>query len=53
LSPHQSSYARGIGERVSLSAAQTIVDLLHGKKPQHVLNPEVFDSSQLRAALNP
>ena len=53
LSPHQSSYARGIGERVSLSAAQTIVDLLHGKKPQNVLNPEVFDSSQLRAALNP
>jgi D-3-phosphoglycerate dehydrogenase / 2-oxoglutarate reductase len=53
LSPHQSSYARGTGERVSLSAAQAIVDLLHGKKPQNVLNPEVFDSSQLRAALNP
>jgi phosphoglycerate dehydrogenase-like enzyme len=50
LSPHQSSYARGTGERVSLSAAQAIVDLMTGKKPQNVLNPEVFGSTQLRAA---
>ncbi len=53
LSPHQSSYARGTGERVSLAAAQAIVDLMHGKKPQNVLNPEVFGSTQLRAAVNP
>jgi phosphoglycerate dehydrogenase-like enzyme len=49
LSPHQSSYARGTGERVSLSAAQAIVDLMQGKKPQNVLNPEVFGSAQFRA----
>ena len=53
LSPHQSSYARDTGERVSLSAAQAIVDLMNGKKPQNVLNPEVFDSTQLRAAMEP
>jgi phosphoglycerate dehydrogenase-like enzyme len=53
LSPHQSSYARGTGERVSLSAAQAIVDLMNGKKPQNVLNPEVFGSAKLRAALVP
>jgi len=53
LSPHQSSYARGTGERVSLAAAQSIVDLMHGKKPQNVLNPEVFASAQLRASLKP
>jgi len=53
LSPHQSSYARGTGERVSLSAAQAIVDLMNGKKPRNVLNPEVFDSAPLRAALAP
>jgi phosphoglycerate dehydrogenase-like enzyme len=53
LSPHQSSYARGTGERVSLSAAQAIVDLMQGKKPQNVLNPEVFGSPQLRAAIEP
>jgi len=51
LSPHQSSYARGTGERVSLSAAQAIVDLMNGKKPQHVLNPEVFSSAQLRTGV--
>ena len=51
LSPHQSSYARGTGERVSLSAARAIVDLMNGKKPQNVLNPEVFNSPQLRATI--
>jgi len=51
LSPHQSSYARGTGERVSLTAAQAIVDLMNGKKPQNVLNPDVFGSAHLRAPL--
>jgi phosphoglycerate dehydrogenase-like enzyme len=51
LSPHQSSYARGTGERVSLAAAQSIVDLMNGKRPQNVLNPDVFTSPQLRAKL--
>ena len=54
LSPHQSSYARGTGERLSLAAAQAIVDLMNGKRPQNVLNPEVFGSPALRAgALDP
>jgi phosphoglycerate dehydrogenase-like enzyme len=48
LSPHQSSYARGTGERVSLMAARSIVDLMNGKRPQNVLNPEVFGSAQAR-----
>lgn len=51
LSPHQSSYARGTGERVSLAAAQTILDLMNGKKPQNVLNPEVFASKVLRQSV--
>jgi phosphoglycerate dehydrogenase-like enzyme len=51
LSPHQSSYARGTGERVSLAAAQSIVDLMNGKKPQNVLNPEVFTSTVLRTCI--
>jgi len=49
LSPHQSSYARGTGERVSLSAAQSIVDLMTGRRPQNVLNPEVFEAAGFRA----
>jgi phosphoglycerate dehydrogenase-like enzyme len=51
LSPHQSSYARGTGERVSLSAAQSIVDLMNGQKRQNILNPDVFATAALRAAL--
>jgi len=51
LSPHQSSYPRGTGERVSLAAAQSIVDLMTGKKPQNVLNPDVFKSAAFRATL--
>lgn len=51
LTPHQSSYARGTGERLSLAAAQAIVDLMNGKKPQNVLNPEVFASPALRAKM--
>lgn len=50
LSPHQSSYTRGTGERVSLAAAQGIVDLMNGKEPQNVLNPEVFDSARFRGS---
>jgi D-3-phosphoglycerate dehydrogenase / 2-oxoglutarate reductase len=51
LSPHQSSFARGTGERVSLAAAQAIVDLMNGNKPKNVLNPEVFASPALRVRL--
>jgi phosphoglycerate dehydrogenase-like enzyme len=51
LTPHLASFARGTGERVSLCAAQAIVDLQHGRKPQFVVNPEVFDSSALRVAV--
>jgi phosphoglycerate dehydrogenase-like enzyme len=51
LTPHQASFARDTGERVSLAAAQAIVDLMNGRKPQCVVNPEVFKSPALRAVL--
>ena len=51
LSPHHSSFGRDTGEKVSLAAAQAIVDLARGKKPAMVVNPEVFESLALRAAL--
>lgn len=51
LSPHQSSYARETGENVSLAAAQAIIDLMHGRRPQWVVDPAVFDSPALRARL--
>ena len=51
LSPHQASFARDTGERVSLAVAQAVVDLMNGRRPQNILNPEVFKSPRLRAEL--
>lgn len=51
LSPHQASSTRETGERISLKAAQAIIDLMHGKAPELVVNRDVFESSSLRAAM--
>ena len=51
LSPHQASSSRETGERVSLAAAEAIIDLMQGRKPKLVLNSEVFSSRALRARL--
>jgi phosphoglycerate dehydrogenase-like enzyme len=51
LTPHLASFARETGERVSQIAAQAIVDLMNGRRPQLVVNPEVFASPQRRATL--
>lgn len=52
LSPHQASSTRETGERVSCQAAQAIVDLKQGRKPEFVVNPDVFNSQALRTNLN-
>jgi glyoxylate reductase len=52
LTPHLASFARETGERVSTTAAQAIVDLMNGRKPQLVVDPEVFKLPGLRAALS-
>ena len=49
LTPHQASFAQETGERVSLSAAQAIIDLMNGRQPQFVVDPEVFKNPELRA----
>ena len=51
LTPHLASFARETGERVSVTAAQAIVDLMQGRKPQFVVDFSVYDSSNLRAPL--
>jgi len=53
LTPHLASFARETGERVSITAAQAIVDLMNGRRPSLVVAPEVFDSPALRARLKP
>jgi D-3-phosphoglycerate dehydrogenase len=51
LTPHQASYARETGEAVSRAAAQAVLDLMQGRRPKWVVNPDVFSSSNLRAHL--
>jgi len=51
LTPHLASFARETGERVSLAAAEAIVELMNGRKPRWIVNPDVFQSPHLRAAL--
>lgn len=51
LTPHQASCARETGEVVSATAAQAIIDLMNGRRPQFVVDSTVLDSPQLRAKL--
>lgn len=51
LTPHLASYGRETGARVSLAAAQAILDLLQGRRPQFVVNPNALQPDRLRATL--
>jgi len=51
LTPHQASFGFDTGARVSEAAAKAIVDLQAGRKPQWVVNPEVYASAKLRVKL--
>jgi glyoxylate reductase len=51
LAPHQASFARETGERVTTAAAQAIVDLMHGRKARWVVDSTVYDSPNLRIKL--
>lgn len=51
LTPHQASFAHPTGERVSLAAAQAILDLMAGRQPQFVVNPNVFKSKACRSLI--
>ena len=52
LAPHQAAFSIETGRKVCVACAQAIVDLMNGQRPKMGLNPEVFDSPQLRAKLN-
>ncbi len=44
LTPHIGSATHRAREEMAVMAAQAIVDALHGKTPQNVVNPEVLNS---------
>jgi phosphoglycerate dehydrogenase-like enzyme len=49
LTPHQASLGVETGASVSTAAAQAILDWQAGRRPRFVVNPEVFESSNLRS----
>lgn len=51
ITPHQAFNSVETGESVSLAAAGAIVDLLEGRRPVHVANPDVLTSPQARVRL--
>lgn len=42
LTPHIAGLTQGSLERMSLQAAQGILDVLHGRIPEHIINPEAL-----------
>ena len=48
LTPHQASFARDTGARVSETAARAIIDASRGIKPQFVVNQEVLAAANCR-----
>ena len=44
-------YAWGNAREMNRGVAQNILDLMAGKRPELVVNPEVFESEALRAEL--
>lgn len=52
LTPHQASSSIETGRRISETAAQAVIDLMNGRRPRLVLNPEVFESANLRTPLS-
>lgn len=48
VTPHQAFNSVETGERVSLAAARAIVDLLEGRRPVHVANPDVLAAPHAR-----
>ena len=46
LTPHSAALTKECVVRLALGAAQTIVDILHGKKPEGIVNPEVLTQAR-------
>jgi len=52
LTPHLASFARETGERVSMASAEAVIQVMNRRRPQWVVNPEVFKSPALRAVVD-
>jgi phosphoglycerate dehydrogenase-like enzyme len=52
LAPHQASFARETGVKVTLAAAQAIIDVMQGRRPRWVVDNSVYTASNLRVKLS-
>lgn len=48
LAAHQASLARGTAEKVCVATAQAVIDVMNGKKPRWVVDPNIYQSPKLR-----
>jgi D-3-phosphoglycerate dehydrogenase len=48
LTPHAAALTRESSEKMSIGAAQQILQLLAGERPRHLVNPEVWDRYAIR-----
>jgi hypothetical protein len=44
-------YVWGNACEMNRAAAQNVLDLMNSKRPEYVVNPEVFEAPNLRAAV--
>ncbi len=52
LQPHNAFNALESTQEMSRQSAETVIDLLQGRRPDNVCNPAVWDSLQLRTKIN-
>ena len=52
LLPHIGSVTLDIRGQMAVVAAKNAIAMVRGKKPQNIVNPEVFGSSEYRRRLN-
>lgn len=51
LCPHMAPYVWGNAREMNRGAAQNVLDLMNRKRPEYVVNPEVFEAPNLRATV--
>jgi glyoxylate reductase len=51
LTPHLAGFARDSGQRVSEVSSQALLDMMNGRRPQFIVNPEVLQAPNLRVRL--
>ena len=46
LTPHTAAFTHEAMNNMSMRVVEQLIDFYHGKKPNHVVNPEVFKATR-------